>query len=235
MENMSDKKCPKCSRPVADGVKFCPECGNPMGSPASAAAPQAKKNNNLRDGIVILAVLAIVAAAYFILKEKPVPPLPESQGSGQQSQPSAPAMQGDQQGSPHDMENGMTAAMLDSLPKDYNTLVQMGNNYMDHQNFAIAAECYKRALAMSDESPDVRVDYGACLHGMGLGDRALDEFRKVLAKDPKHPIANFNMGIVFSDKGVNDSVRVYMKKYLSIDPNGAAAGAAKDFLQKVGG
>ena len=82
------------------------------------------------------------------------------------------------------------------FPSDYEGLVRMGNEAMDAAQYAMAAEAYKRALAIDSSSLAVRTDFGACLHGMGLPQRALEELRKVIAADPAHVIANFNMGVV---------------------------------------
>jgi Tfp pilus assembly protein PilF len=106
---------------------------------------------------------------------------------------------------------------------------------MDHGNYPVAAEAYRRALAIDSTSADVRTDYGACLHGMGMPDRAIEEFKRVLANDPKHSIAHFNLGIVFYQSQKPDSARYYWKKYLEIDPNGNAADAARNYLKEVGG
>ncbi|MFZ1682705.1 MAG: tetratricopeptide repeat protein [Candidatus Zixiibacteriota bacterium] len=227
-------KCPKCSSSIADGVKFCPECGSPIAAIVKQEPSTGpKKSNTVRDAAIIVGVLAVVTAAYFLFKEKPEPPM-RSEPNTPSAANQMPADAASGQDSPHDEGTAMNSALLDSLPKDYNSLVQFGNNYMDHGNYAVAAECYRRALAISEESQDVRVDYGACLHGMGLADRAIDEFRKVLAKNAKHPIANYNMGIVYSEIGKQDSMKVYMKKYLALDPNGLASESAKSFLKKAG-
>jgi tetratricopeptide (TPR) repeat protein len=233
---MDQKRCPKCGLAVTPEIKFCPECGTPLSgkpAPAAVASKEPGKSTAVRDTVIIVGALALVTAAYFLLKEQPEPPLQTPPASTEPARGESPTTPTDQV--PHDMMTGMNAAILDSLPKDYNTLVLTGNNYMDHQQFPIAAECYRRALAISDESQDVRVDYGACLHGMGMPDRALEEFRKVLARNPKHPVANFNMGIVFSEQQKKDSTIFYMKKYLALDPNGQAAPAAKEFLKANGG
>ncbi len=238
---MDQEVCPKCRKPVLTGAKFCPECGASLVSPkspvAESSAAPPRKSTAVRDTLIIVGVLAVVTAAYFIFKEQPEAPLPAPPTGNSQSQSvSAEPKSASPQAQPAgDMMGGMTMASLDSLPKDYNKLVQMGNGFMDQHQFAVAAECYKRALAISDESQDVRVDYGACLHGMGLPDRAIEEFRKVLAKSPKHPIATFNMGVVFGDKQMKDSVVAYMKKYLAIDPNGQAAASARQILKENGG
>jgi Tfp pilus assembly protein PilF len=106
---------------------------------------------------------------------------------------------------------------------------------MDHENFPVAAECYRRALALDGSSTDVRSDYGSCLHGMGLPQRAIDEFRKVLAQDPKHTICNFNLGVVFNEMKLTDSARYYWNKYLKMEPQGKAADAARQLLKEIGG
>ncbi len=130
------------------------------------------------------------------------------------------------------MDQAMAA--LADLPEDFETLVQMGNQFMDNRNYAVAAEIYKRALAQK-EVANIRVDYGACLHAMGLDLRALEEFRTVLAQEPTHAIANFNMGIVFSGQHMADSAIFYFNKYLELEPDGRAAPTARQYLQELGG
>lgn len=132
-----------------------------------------------------------------------------------------------------DMPQAMKA--LEDLPTDYEALVQTGNKLMDEGNYPVAAECYKRALVQREESVDVRVDYGACLHAMGLGHRAVEEFRRVLKEQPSHAVAHFNLGIVFHDMDQIDSARVYWQKYLSLEPNGRAAESARELLKQTGG
>ena len=127
----------------------------------------------------------------------------------------------------------MQSALLDSFPTQYGLLVEQGNNYMDHENYAMAAEAYRRALVIDGSSADVRSDFASCLHAMGLPKRALDEFRKVLAQDPKHVVVYFNLGVVFQGLGESDSARYYWQKYLAMDPNGQPADAARQFLKDL--
>ncbi len=221
---MAQITCPKCNRPVNADAKFCSNCGTPLGAGATAPASTARRNS-VRDFAVIVGVLAVVAIAYFIFREKPVSAPPQAEPQSEQSTSAE---------SPHAGMQGMTAALLDSLPKDYNSLVGIGNENMDQGNFAVAAECYRRALAIDGSSADVRTDYGACLHGMGLPNRAIEEFKKVLAESPKHGIANFNLGIVYREIGEKDSARVYWNKYLALDPNGQVADAARKYLKELG-
>ncbi|MEW6049459.1 MAG: tetratricopeptide repeat protein [Candidatus Zixiibacteriota bacterium] len=221
---MGSKFCPNCGKPAPQAARFCPECGATVsGGKTGSGETRGVKSTGMRDLIIIVAALAIVAVGYFVFKDQPEPPakpaeMPQAQAGGVSN--------------PH---QGMSMAMLDSLPQDFNTLVGMGNQFMDEGNYPIAAECYKRALAIDSTKPDVRVDYGACLHGMGLAERAVDEFRKALIYKPDHGIAHFNLGIVFRELNQNDSARIYWNKYLKIDPNGQAAEAARKFLKELGG
>jgi tetratricopeptide (TPR) repeat protein len=171
------------------------------------------KIENRRDTFVILSVLIIFAAGYFIVK---------SFTGGE-----PPARQPEQ--------TSMTAAMNDlgDLPHNYDSLVTLGNEFMNQFNYPIAAECYRRALAIDSSSLDVMSDYGSCLHGMGLVGRAKEVFAKVLAKNPEHPIANYNMGIVYYDLEKPDSARYYWKKFLTLEPEGQAADAIREFMKNM--
>ncbi len=201
--------CKSCGKDLEAGTRYCPDCGTPTAGPAKAGGWR-------RDGIILVGVAVLVIGGYFILREKPAAP--------QQQPTEKAAIPGHEQ---------MTGAVIDSFPTGYGPLVEQGNAFMDHQNYAMAAEAYRRALVIDSSSVDVRSDFASCLHAMGLPKRALEEFRKVLARDPRHVVAYFNLGVVFHGEGVVDSARYYWKKYLEIDPNGEPAEAAREFLKEL--
>lgn len=219
---MNTMTCSKCGAQMPGNAKFCPECGASVSGPATGSTV---KGTGLRDLLIIAGTLVAVAVGYFLIREKPEPPARPQEDVQSQAMGNDPA----------DPHRGMSMAMLDSLPQDLTTLVSTGNQYMDAQNFPIAAECYKRALLLDSTLPDVRVDYGACLHGMGLTQRAIDEFKKAIVFKPDHAIAHFNLGIVYREQQMNDSARVYWTKCLKIDPQGQTADAARQALKELGG
>jgi tetratricopeptide (TPR) repeat protein len=178
------------------------------------------KRSSWRDSVILVGAVALVSVLFLVMKSPDEPPKPPVQANQQ---------------APGHGDMGDMMAMLPNLPTDYEGLVGVGNQTMDQGNYAVAAECYKRALALSGSSPDVRTDYGACLHGMGLPDRALQEFRTVLKEHPKHGIATFNMGIVFLGVGESDSAKTYFGRFVEMDPEGSAAEAAKQYLKELGG
>ena len=213
---MSQKQCPSCNAQVAAQSKFCPECGTAMSQKKKQNAQQ-NKNTSTRDTIIIVAVLVVAATSYFLINQpEPAPEPPQQQA---------------QDGSHQDVE-GMTSA-LSNMPTDYNTLVQLGNQTMDQGNFPMAAEAYKRALNIKEDSPNVRTDYGACLHGMGLPQRAVEEFMTVTQKYPKHTIANFNLGIVYYSVDQIDSAKTYFDRFLTFETEGPTADAARNYLVEI--
>lgn len=148
---------------------------------------------------VIAAAILIISVSFFAFTDRADPPVPPGQAVAE---------------SPH----GPNMAMPGGMPEDYESLVRMGNSAMDNGNYAMAAEAYRRALEIDGGSLAVRTDFGACLHGMGLPDRALEELRKVLRQDPNHTIATFNMGIVFYSLNQTDSAVVHLNRCLDLDP-----------------
>ncbi len=186
------------------------------GARKKAAVPA----NRIRDIVIVIGVLVVFGLGYFIFAPHAEPPQPGAQQMQQQGQ-----AQG----------GGPMGSQLQNLPTDYQGLVQVGNQTMDVGNWAVAAEAYRRALDMDPADPNVRTDYGICLFRMGLPDRGLVEFRKVITQYPQHSLAHFNMGVVFYSEAMTDSAKVYFSKYLEMEPTGPASDAARDLLSQLNG
>ena len=213
---MENTRCAKCGHMNEPEARFCSSCGSPVAaSGAGEAKSRGHKSNWKRDGLIMSALVVFVAAAYFGLKKSPEPPRPEA-------------------GAVLPGHESMSAEVMGNLPTGYAELVEMGNQFMDQGNYPMAAELYRRALAIDGSSSDVRSDYASCLHAMGLPQRALEEFRRVIGVDLDHPIVHFNLGIVFQTLGQTDSARYYWEKYLQMDPQGQAAEAARQYLKEMG-
>mgnify|MGYP001556907628 CR=1 FL=1 len=188
-----------------------------MKSKPKVKSKSESKLKSSRDTLIIVAVLVVVGGGYLWINR------PEKEVSAEFNHPQVEGM-----------DNKMMGATL-NLPTDYEGLVMLGNQTMDQQNFPLAAESYRRALAIKGDDPHVRTDYGACPHGMGLAHRALEEFATVLEQHPEHALANFNMGIVYYNEKQFDSAKVYWEKYLAIEPDGQIAPTVRQYLNQLDG
>jgi hypothetical protein len=214
---MEIKVCPLCSKEVDASAKFCSECGGSFAVQKTAGTETRKsKMTPIQESLMVVGVVALISAGYFVFSKPQKVPAPQIQ-------------------TPAGHENvGDMGAALPNLPSDYNGLVAAGDQYMNQNNFPVAAECYKRALAIDASSPDVRSDFASCLYGMGLASRALDEFRIIKEKFPLHGVSLFNMGVVFFSQNIGDSAKFYFAKYLELEPNGKAAEQARNYLNELG-
>jgi len=91
------------------------------------------------------------------------------------------------------------APLLDAVnkdPKDYDSLVKLGDLFYDGKQFPNAIEYYQRALAIHPENPDVRTDMGTAYWYNGDADKAVGELQTSLKYRPGHPQTLFNLGWV---------------------------------------
>lgn len=89
--------------------------------------------------------------------------------------------------------------MLENLkqnPRDFETLVKVGNLYYDSKLYPDAIKYYEQALKVRPENSDVRTDLGTSYWYLGNADKAISEFNRALKYNPTHPGTLFNMGVV---------------------------------------
>ncbi len=203
--------------------KFCPACGNEL-----TQTDVQKKQGNLRDVAIILGALAVLFIGYLIISKAPEAPKPPEE-AGANKDFKHPPISG--------MPNGTEAEydrLIAGLPSSYDSLVQLGNHFMDNQVFPLAIECYGRALKLDSTNPDVITDLGASYHAMGKVDSAIALFQKAIALKPDHQIALFNLGISYRGENNNEMAKFYWKKYLELAPNSPLADTVKKFLAEQG-
>lgn len=128
-------------------------------------------------------------------------------------------------------------ASLPSLPSpakmSYQELVQEANHLMDTKDFKGSIIYYQAALEKNPDANDVRTDLAASYHSLKKYADAERELKTVLAKDPKHSYAHFNLGIVYYTQGKNKSAVEEFQAYLKLEPKGPLAGQAKEILASL--
>jgi len=216
--------CPKCGEPIQQHYKFCSQCGVVVTDAIHSALQSTGVTRSKRSPYKVIAwtlgLLGVAAAAFTIFTNSMQP------AANSQQPPSSMPLSGD----PVSKDQAMAA--LD-LPTGYDELVKMGHSHMDNGDFVISAECYKRALAIKPDENDIRVDFGACLHEMGLDRRAIEEFASVVSENPKHTIALFNLGVVHYGLQAYDSATFYWDKFLALEPTGQGADVVKKMLADI--
>jgi len=111
-------------------------------------------------------------------------------------------------------------AKLQTNPKDFETLRQLGNLYYDGHAFAQAVEYYNKAIAIDPKNPDVLTDLGTSYWYSGDPDKALADFDKSLAIRPNHAGTLFNVGIVkLEGKKDAQGAIVVWEQLLKTNPN----------------
>jgi Tfp pilus assembly protein PilF len=96
------------------------------------------------------------------------------------------------------------------------------------KRFAEAAARAKEAIARLGDAPAVQFSYAAALERSGAWDSAVQQFRKLLAKQPDNPAALNYLGYMFADRGVNlEEARTLLIKAVDLEPT---SGAFQDSL-----
>jgi Tfp pilus assembly protein PilF len=114
--------------------------------------------------------------------------------------PSGPAPQGIV---PQTKMNAELAREIDVLrqvvardPKNGEAWTQLGNNLFDSNRPTESIEAYARALEITPNNPNILTDQGVMYRAIGQFDKAIANFRKAIAINPRHTIARFNWGVV---------------------------------------
>lgn len=111
-------------------------------------------------------------------------------------------------------------AYVEENPEDKEALRLLANLNFDINNWSRAAELYQRYLTLDPGDFDVMTDLGVCLRSMGEHDRALEVFRDVIARAPKHWQARFNEVIVLAfDLGKLDAAQEAVQDLKALQPD----------------
>jgi len=93
------------------------------------------------------------------------------------------------------------ARILKKSPDDVQANVEMGNVYYDTKNFTDAIGYYDKALARDSSLIDVSVDRAVAIHQAGRPDEAVAILESIVAKHPDHPIARFDLAVIYEFQG----------------------------------
>ena len=151
----------------------------------------------------------------------------------------APITGGQEQG-PDRIKLSRDIAQLEDIvkkdPKNYQALVQIGNDYFDLGEAQKSVDSYTRALAIKDGDPNVLTDMGVMYRQLKDFPKALAAFRKAAAASPTHPQSRMNIGVVLMHD-LNDpkGAIAAWEDYLRVAPNDANAENIRRSIEELRG
>lgn len=124
---------------------------------------------------------------------------------------------------------------LELKPKDAEALAAMGNTKYDAGEFEEAARYYERALAAGPRNADVQTDLGNTYFQRRPPDyrRAIAEYRKTLAIDPRHETALQNIAAAAMRLGDRATAREAVEKLANVNPNNPFLGGLRSAVESA--
>lgn len=146
-------------------------------------------------------------------------------------------VQGEMPGSQQGQMNLGAVQELDALEADlrkdtsnYPLMLELAHKLNDNGFKDKAIDYYNRYLRKYPSNTDVLVDRGVCYFELRQFDLAKQSMIKAWKINPKHQIANFNLGIVHSQSGSPDSAKIWWARAAEIDPNSEIGRKSKELL-----
>lgn len=119
-------------------------------------------------------------------------------------------------------------------PKNVESRVQLGNLFFDSEQYPQAITWYEQAFALNPADPNVSTDLGVAYYYTNQPDRALAQFEKSLAADPRHTKTLLNVGIVraFGKNDLPGAAKAW-EEVVALSPDSPEGQAAKKGLEGV--
>ena len=122
-------------------------------------------------------------------------------------------------------------------PSSVKPRVDLANLYFDAERYDDAIKWYGEALKLQPNDVNVSTDLGVCFYYTNQPDRALAQFERSLAIDPKHAKTLLNVGIVraFGKQDLDGASKAWQEvlKLAPDSPEGQAAKRALDSLKSA--
>jgi tetratricopeptide (TPR) repeat protein len=87
-------------------------------------------------------------------------------------------------------------SILRKEPNNLQALIGIGNLYYDANQDRNAIASYEKALAIDPSNSNVRTDMAVCFRRAGDYDRAIEELKKAISANPRHPQSRYNLGVI---------------------------------------
>ena len=121
-------------------------------------------------------------------------------------------------------------------PDSYEAVVALGNTYFDADKFKEAEQWYTAALIKNPDDINVRTDLGLTFLFREPPDidRAIQEFRKSLQRDPRHEQTLQNLTVALTRKGDAKEAQATLARLEEVNPSSQALSKLRSDLEKLG-
>ena len=119
-------------------------------------------------------------------------------------------------------------------PKDFDSIVELGDMNFDQRNYDDAIQLYKKALDLKPDAVNVRTEMGTALFYQKHFDEALATFKDSLRASPNDAQTLFNLGVVMLH-GKNDpqGALQYWQQMVDSNPNHPQTAFVKEQIKKI--
>lgn len=149
---------------------------------------------NKKTALALLLIIVLMVVLAGCQKEDPQNKLAQAEKEVAQKAASANAQGIDPQ---YQRDVSNLKLELKKNPKDADTMVELGNLYIDNFEYTKAIDMYTQALEYKKDNAALRTDLGSAYYRLGMLEQALEYFKEATEADPKHAQAWYNIGVVY--------------------------------------
>ena len=120
-------------------------------------------------------------------------------------------------------------------PDNSEIMTDIGNVNFDSDKYEEAEKWYTAALAKKPDDADVRTDLGLTFifRDKPNYDRAIEEFKRVIASNPAHVQALQNLTVAYTKKSDAANATATLDKLAEADPSNKAIAKLREDIQKL--
>jgi cytochrome c-type biogenesis protein CcmH/NrfG len=125
-------------------------------------------------------------------------------------------------------------AALEKDPQDLNTLVTLGDLYLNANKVIEAWKVFTQAQKVSPNDTHVLMDLGGIYYRIGKIDKALESYERAYTLSPKHLDPLMNMAMIYSreQKDFSKALELY-RKILDSNPEPQMAARVKQEISEI--
>jgi tetratricopeptide (TPR) repeat protein len=100
----------------------------------------------------------------------------------------------------------------------YEINVRLAWLYYCNAKFNDASLRYKKAIELSPKSLEARIGYVYALASLEKWDAVIEQYKAIIAIDPTHAVANYNLALVYYNRADYKSALPYITTYINCYP-----------------